>query len=273
MSGEVDIQLTVTVIQTKLWDNHHADPEYGLREGLQQLGLKYVDLWLMHYPIGDYPGGSRFDHVATWRAMEKLVGEPENGGLARYIGVSNFNPQQMKELLAAATIKPKAHQFELHPYLQQQEFVDWHHANNVSVIAYAPLANTNPDYMWGYFFDQSAPPAILANPVIKDIAAKRSCTPAQVILSWNMKRGVAVVPKSSHASRQKENFAAAVKNMGKEGMGALSVNRCVDRLTDEDMSTIAAFKQKGWVRRFNNPCQRMAKLSCFQGLESPRTGV
>jgi len=101
---------------------------------------------------------------------------------------------------------------------------------------------------------RNAPPLLLSNSVIKDIAGKKNCTPAQVVLSWNMKRGVAVIPKSSHVYRQKENFEAQGK--------------CI--LTNEDDAAIKGIEAK-YVGRFNNPCAQMeGGMPCFEGLQDPK---
>jgi len=185
--------------------------------------------------------------------MQTLV--RSTGPRTRYIGISNFSPTQLDELLASnPTIRPKAHQMELHPYLQQSAWVARHKAENITVVAYAPLGNTSPSYQ-SAFANPSArgekrPMPLLTNPVIKDIAGQRGCTPAQVTLSFNMRRNVAVIPKTVHLDRQKENMAAREK--------------CV--LNDEDMDKITGMgKTYGWSR-FNNPCALM-RMNCYAGLQ------
>jgi alcohol dehydrogenase (NADP+) len=184
--------------------------------------------------------------------MEKLV---RPNGPVRYIGVSNLCPSQMNELLASATIRPKVHQFELHPYLQQSDWLDFHLKNNITVTGYAPLGNTSPYYRFASNNNPTKPPILLDNPVIQEIAKARGCTGAQVSLAWNMKRGVAVIPKSSHLARQKENMEA--------------LKRC--KLTDEDSKKIQGISAK-WAGRFNNPC-KMIGMKCFAGLYGPDQGI
>ncbi len=162
----------------------------------------------MHWPVaflpGQEPGRTVLDQdtsiQATWAAMEDLV----RGNLTRHIGVSNFSPRQLDDLLAKATIKPFAHEFETHPYLQQQEFVDWHLRNNITVIAYSPLANLNPTYDGRY----PALPPILKDPFWTELAGKKNATPAQAILAWGRQRGTVVIPKSTHESRIVENLGS-----------------------------------------------------------------
>lgn len=178
--------------------------------------------------------------------METLV--RTSGPRTRFIGISNFSPKQLDELLASKlTIKPKVHQMELHPYLQQNDWVARHKKEGITVVGYAPLGNTSPVYRT--LDTASSPMPLLTNPVIMEIAKEHGCTPAQVVLAWNMRRGVGVIPKSVHVDRQKENFHAQGK--------------CL--LTDEDDLKIKGM-EKTWVGRYNNPCTMM-RMDCFQGLQ------
>jgi alcohol dehydrogenase (NADP+) len=179
--------------------------------------------------------------------MQNLV--RSTGARTRFIGISNFNSTQLTELLASnPRIKPKVHQMELHPYLQQIDWVETHRRENISVIGYAPLGNTSPSYQ--KTLRSGGPPLLLNNPTIMEIAKAKGCTSAQVVLAWNMRRGVAVIPKSSHLYRQKENFDAR--------------DKC--KLTDEDDAKIKGMESK-WVARFNNPCSFM-RMHCFEGLQA-----
>ena len=131
--------------------------------------------------------------------MQTLV--RSSGPRTRFIGISNFSPKQLDELLASnPKIRPKVHQMELHPYLQQTAWVERHKKENISVTGYAPLGYTATGYsrMAALNMGSNAPPPLLANPVITEVAKARSCTPAQVVLAWNMRRNVAVIPKSVH---------------------------------------------------------------------------
>ena len=168
-------------------------------------------------------------------------------GKVRHIGVSNFSPYQLQQLLQQTAISPAVHQFELHPYLQQVEFVEWHKANGIDVTAYSPLANLNPTY-GSPGESKDAPPSLLVSQDITKIAKERGCTNAQVALAWGMGRGHSVIPKSQHADRIKENFA--------------SVN-C--KLEEEDYATIEELGKK-YLKRFNNPSEGWG-VSLFEGLE------
>ncbi len=183
--------------------------------------------------------------------MEKLV---TPGGPVRYIGVSNFSPKQMDELLATAKIKPVVHQFETHPYLQQRNFVAWHQQRGIAVVGYAPLANTSPYYAPARNSNPSHAPVLIVNPVILEVARARGCSGAQVALAWNLRRGVGVIPKAGQPSHQTENVR--------------TFDKC--KLTDEDAKKIDGMAAK-WTGRFNNPCKSM-RMPCFEGLEEPTLG-
>jgi alcohol dehydrogenase (NADP+) len=173
--------------------------------------------------------------------MEKLV-RPDRG--TRFLGLANFSPKQVDDILRVATIKPKVHQMELHPYLQQKDFVESNFRQNISVTAYTPLGNTNPAY--GSLNNKST--KLLVNPVIQGIAKARSCTAAQVTLAWNMKRNVSVIPKAANAEHRKENIE--------------TVEKC--KLTDEDIEKI---KTLGVTLRLSALCMTPGFSSdCFKGL-------
>lgn len=143
----------------------------------------------MHFPIGTVHGKPEYDILETWREMEKLVSAnnaPEKGK-TRFIGISNFNVSQLEDLVAQAQIKPKVHQIELHPYLQQNDFVELHKKLGVGLTAYAPLGDTNPAYRLGgiaggRYMRPNHPPPLLNNNVLVAIGRARGCTPAQVAL-------------------------------------------------------------------------------------------
>jgi alcohol dehydrogenase (NADP+) len=172
--------------------------------------------------------------------MEKLV-RPVNG--TRFIGISNFSPKQLDELLSIATIKPKVHQLEAHPYLPQQEYVDANLKRGLAITAYTPLGNTNTFYPEEY---RNKTIEILKNPVVTDIAKARACTPAQTVLAWNMQRKVVVIPKAAQIAHQKENYAAI---------------NC--KLQDADVARISNLQVP--LRLNKNPCEAM-KFECFNGL-------
>lgn len=204
-------------LTSKLWNTMHK-PEnvpIAFNQTLHDLNTTYLDLYLMHWPVAFKPdappGRTIIDQdtsiTDTWKAMEVLASayEASNGAYgARYIGISNFSPRHIDQILKMCTICPHAHEFETHPYLQQQQFVNWHHKHNITVIAYSPLANTNPTY-------KDVMPTlkpILEDPFWVDVAAKKNVTVAQAVLGWGVARGTVVIPKSVHADRIQENIAS-----------------------------------------------------------------
>ncbi len=206
-------------ITSKLWNDHHQPKmvRKGLEKTLSDLQVPYLDLYLMHWPVAFLPdqedGRMVLDQDTTvqdtWTAMEDLV----RANLTRYIGVSNFSPRQLDDLLAKATIKPFAHEFEIHPYLQQQEFVNWHIRHDITVIAYSPLANLNPTYD-GKYPDQ---PSILKDPFWTHLAGTKNVTTAQAILAWGRQRGTIVIPKSVHEERIVENLGSLNVSFSRQG--------------------------------------------------------
>lgn len=199
----------------------------------------------MHWPVAFLPdtaGRTIVDHdtdiLTTWRAMEDLV----RNNLTRHIGVSNFSPRQLDTILKECEICPFAHEFETHPYLQQQAFVDWHAEHNIKVIAYSPLANLNPTYKDKY---PKLDP-ILEDPFWKDIASRKNVTVAQAILGWGIQRGTIVIPKSVHEKYIFENLA--------------SVNVTFSKA---ELREIAAQDKRS---RFNNPSKDWG-VDLFEGLD------
>ena len=129
-------------------------------------------------------------------------------GTVRHIGISNFSPAQLHLLLTDASTNgtiPYAHQMELHPYLPQSAWLQYHASHGIHVTAYSPLANATPTYD-----EPSQPhpkhPVLLEEDAVKSIAKERACTPAQVLLKWGVSRGTSVIPKSKHVARIEENL-------------------------------------------------------------------
>ncbi|CAG8890906.1 unnamed protein product [Penicillium egyptiacum] len=205
-------------VTTKLWCSFHARVEEGLQQSLTDLGLDYVDLYLMHWPLamnprGNHnifpklPDGSRdiihsHSHVTTWKSMEKLVGT----GKVKAIGVSNYSVKFLEELLPQATIIPAANQIENHPSLPQQEIVDFCNKAGIHITAYSPLGSTGS-------------PLFTAEPIVA-VANKRGVTPATVLLSWHIARGSSVLAKSVTPARIEANRADLI-HLDAEDLAAL----------------------------------------------------
>ncbi|CAH2062483.1 unnamed protein product, partial [Iphiclides podalirius] len=220
-------------ITSKLWNTfHRPDLVRGaLLETLKNLNLEYVDLYLIHWPQAYKEGGDLFptdesgkiqfsdvDYVDTWKALEPLQKE----GLARSLGVSNFNSKQLARLLEHATIKPVTNQVECHPYLTQTRLKQFCEGHGVTITAYSPLGS--PDRPWA----KPDEPLLLEDPKLAAIAQRLGKTVAQVLIRYQVDRGNVVIPKSVNRSRIESNF------------------RVLDfQLSDEELRLIDSFDRNG----------------------------
>jgi alcohol dehydrogenase (NADP+) len=219
-------------ITSKLWNDAHA-PEHvrpALQETLDDLQLDALDLYLVHWPVAlergiEYPESPE-DFVSleevplaeTWAAMEELKAD----GLVRHIGVSNFNIPKLQRLLDEGEVAPEMNQIELHPYLQQPEMLTFAEEQGIPLTAYSPLGSYDrPDEM-----KADDEPVLLEDSTIAEIADRHDASPAQVLISWAVHRGTAVIPKSTTPAHIRENLAAAALE-----------------LTDDDMEAIASLNK------------------------------
>ncbi|KAK3926246.1 Aldo-keto reductase family 4 member C10 [Frankliniella fusca] len=200
-------------ITTKLpvYGMRAADVPDFLQQSLTKLQVDYVDLYLIHMPVGvqrhAYDMGRisengtdlTTDHVAIWKAMEA----EHKAGRAKALGVSNFNETQIERLLKQA-VPPSNLQVELHLYHQQRPLVDFCKQHGVSVTAYSPLGS--PGSKWLSLLSGKELPDLLGLPVVKEIAAKHNKTSAQVLLKHTVQRGIIVIPKSSKPNRIQQNI-------------------------------------------------------------------
>jgi alcohol dehydrogenase (NADP+) len=196
-------------ITSKLWNDCHGPDRVrpALERTLRDLGLDWLDLYLIHWPVAHRPGVLMPERAEdqlsleqqpladTWGAMEALVEE----GLVRHIGVSNFSIAKLAALEAGARIPPAVNQVERHPWLQQNALLDHCRQRGIVLTAYAPLGS-------GAALDGES---LLGDPVIGAIAADHGASAAQVLLAWGLACGTAVIPKSTHPGRLAANLAAA----------------------------------------------------------------
>ncbi|MFK3936959.1 aldo/keto reductase [Alkalihalobacillus sp. NPDC078783] len=180
----------------------------GIKEALQayetslkKLGLEYLDLYLIHWPVeGKYMG--------AWKALEELYDQ----GRVKSIGVSNFQIHHLEDLMKEATVKPVINQVEFHPRLTQKELLAYCEAHNIQLEAWSPLMNGE----------------LLEEKCLKDLASKYGKTPAQIVLRWDLQQGVITIPKSTNEQRIAENadifdFELSVEDM--EQIDQLNQNR------------------------------------------------
>lgn len=192
-------------ITSKLWNTNHRPErvEPAFQASLERLGLKYLDLYLIHTPFPFQPGNEQdprdqngnviYDNgvtlLDTWRAMETLV----DHGRCRAIGLSDISLNELLPIYASARIKPAVIQVESHPYLPEAELLEFCKEKGIVFLAFAPLGH-------------GMRPGLLEDPVISSIAARVGKTPAQVLLAWAVQRGTAVLTTPKTPARARENF-------------------------------------------------------------------
>ena len=171
-------------ITTKLFntDQGYDTTLKAFDKSMNELGLDYLDLYLIHWPIPMHGL-----YVDTWRAFGKLYEEKR----IRAIGVSNFEPIHLEELFKNSPIKPAVNQIEFHPYLTQKPLLAFCKENGIAVEAWSPLMQGGE---------------VLGLDLIQNLAKKYGKSPAQIVLRWDIEHGVITIPKSVHANRIKENM-------------------------------------------------------------------
>ena len=189
-------------ITTKVWNSQqgYAETLLAFAESLERLGVEYVDLYLIHWPVQ----GRYHD---TWRALEEVYRQ----GRARAIGVSNFQPHHLEDLMARASVVPAVNQVELHPLLTQRPVRAFCAQHGIQVEAWRPVMGGRLDI-----------------PVLGEISARHGRSPAQVALRWAFQHRIVSIPKSVHPERIRENadiFAFELTPADMEAIDGLNVDR------------------------------------------------
>lgn len=218
--GDGKIARSDVFITSKLWNTEHAKDAVlpACQKTLKDLGLEYLDLYLIHWPFGMSKVEGEKDltpFTETWAAMEALV----DAGLVRSIGLSNFNEAQIDEVLAMARIQPAVLQIEVHPFLNNGKLIEFAKGKGMAVTGYSPLGSS--DRPWA----KADEPKLYEQESVVAIAERLGKTPGQVLLRYPVQRGIITIPKSTNAGR----IAANIQLFDFE-------------LSDADMETLAAFE-------------------------------
>ena len=244
-------------VTSKLWNTYHR-PEHvraACEKTLSDLGLDYLDLYLIHFPIAlkfvdfdvRYPPEWFFDPDAeaprmeidpvplhqTWAAMEDL----KASGLVKHIGVCNYNSALLHDLMAYAKQKPEVLQVEAHPYLTQERLIKLAQDYGMTVTAFSPLGALSYVSLDMATENES----VLEMEAVKAAAVRLGKTPAQVVLRWGVQRGTAIIPKTARRGRLKENLALFDFELNAEEMQAISALNRNRRFNDPAVFCEAAF--------------------------------
>ncbi len=215
-------------VTSKLWNNAHKKEDVlpALKKSLADLQLNYLDLYLIHWPVvfksniegfpkneEDFLALDEVPIIETWNAMI----EAKNQGLIKNIGVSNFSIKKLEDLIDQTEDFPTVNQVELHPYLHQDELLQFCQSHKIHLTAYSPLGSGDRTPQ----MKADDEPSLLENEIVLKIANKHKCSPAQVLLKWSVERGTSVIPKSTNAQRIKENLKSIDVNLTGEDMNEL----------------------------------------------------
>ncbi len=205
-------------ITSKLWVSHFSEEKAyeGINASLERLGLDYVDLYLIHQPFGDVHG--------AWRGLEKAYKE----GKAKAIGVSNFYPDRVMDMIVTDEIVPAVNQVEVNPFYQREDEHKFLEANNVQMESWASFAQGRS--------------GLFTNEVLAEIGKKYDKSVAQVVLRWLIQRNIVVIPKSVTKERIIENFDVFDFELTDEDMKQIAT-------LDKNESSFFSHRDPEWVKR------------------------
>jgi diketogulonate reductase-like aldo/keto reductase len=208
---ESDVPRDKVFIQTKLWmsDYGYDKALHAFDRSLRKLGLDQVDLYLLHWPVP-----TDFETtVASYKAAEKLLAE----GRVRAIGVCNFSPRHLDDLIARTEVVPAVNQVELHPFFIQKELREAHARLGIVTQAWSPIGGVKRYWVQ----DPNAVQDPLVHPTVTDLATKYGKTPAQIVLRWQIEHGNSAIPKSVRPERIAENIAIFEFALTKDEVAAI----------------------------------------------------
>ncbi|MBQ9229168.1 MAG: aldo/keto reductase [Eubacterium sp.] len=224
-------------LTSKVWIEHYGYEECkkSVLDSLRKLQTDYIDLMLLHQPFGDAYG--------AWRALEELYEQ----GVIRAIGISNFYVDRMVEFASFNRIKPMITQMETHIFNQQKELMEYAKKYGIALEAWAPFAEGRD----GSF----------NNEVIAYLAEKYGKTPAQIMLRWNIQRGVVVIPKSTHIERMKENIDVFDFSISDEDMSKINAldKKTSSFFSHQDPKMVEWFVKMVEERKKNNRSEKEKK--------------
>lgn len=238
-------------ITSKVWNDMHHDPRKACLQTLSDLGLEYLDMYLVHWPFPNFhakgvsvdsrdPNAVPYIHenfMKTWRVMESLQKE----GLVRHIGTSNMTIPKMELLLRDCTVRPACNEMELHPHFQQTDFVRYLLAENIQPIGFCPLGSPNRPERDKT--PQDTDP--MSDPVIRETAEAHGVHPAAICLKWAVQRGEVIIPFSTKSKNMKSNLLSVME----------------DPLTEEEMDRISTIDKN---------CRLIkGQVFCWKGAEWP----
>ncbi|KAK4096412.1 alcohol dehydrogenase [Parathielavia hyrcaniae] len=230
-------------ITGKLWNTKHApsDVEAALDKTLTDLGVEYLDLFLMHWPVAFRAGDKWFplredgefdvvqmDPAETYRAMEKLLDTRK----VKAIGVSNFTWQRLEDLMRKTTVIPAVNQIEAHPYLQQPDLLSFCQSRGIQVVAYSPLGN-----------NQTGEPRAVDDDAVQQLSSETGMDGGQLLASWGIQRGTVVLPKSVTPSRIQSNLR--VRSLPDPVFGKLTALERHKRFNTQERWGVDIFQEVG----------------------------